>query len=167
MALRSSGGLTSAAFDFDLASANGDFTARADLGRMDAKQLNLMTIPFGNLKMITADLKEAHFRLKGTKDGTTGTLRMIYTNLSVEILTKGKKETGMKEDKIMTFLANLVGIRKKNPADDGTETIGQNIVVRRTPEMPFFNMVWKTLFGGMKDVMLKGPAKKIKIGQEE
>jgi hypothetical protein len=125
-----------------------------------------MTIPFGNLEMKTADLKEAHFRLKGDVTGTTGSLRMIYKDLTVELLMPDKKEHGMKEDKFMTFLANLVGVRKENPSQDGKETIATGITVKRTPEMPFFNMVWKTLFGGMKDIMLKGPAKKIKIGQE-
>jgi hypothetical protein len=160
-------GRMTAEFDFDLSSPNGKFSAKADLGRMNERELNIMTIPFGNMQMKSADLKEAHFNLQGNHDGTTGTLRMIYNNLNVELLMKGKKDHKMKKDGFMTFLANLVGVRKNNPAENGKETIAENIRVKRTPVMPFFNMIWKTLFGGMKDVMLKGPAKNIKIGQEE
>jgi hypothetical protein len=160
-------GKMTAGFDFDLGSNDGHFTARADLGSMGPEELSIMTVPFGNLKMKSADLKEAHFRLTGNRNGTVGSLRMIYEDLCIELLKKGNGSPGMKKDKLMTFLANLVGIRKGNPANNGKETIAHHISVERTPPMPFFNMIWRTLFGGMKDIMLKGPAKKIKIGQEE
>ena len=159
-------GKMTASFDFDLASPMNEYTAKADMGRIGAKELNIMTIPFGNMEMKTADLKEAHFRLQGNKNGTIGSLRMIYNNLTVEMLAVDKKNGGMKDDKFMSFLANLVGVRKDNPDKKGIETKAENIVVKRTPVMPFFNMIWKTLFGGMKEIMLKGPAKNIKIGQE-
>lgn len=158
-------GRMTAAFDFDLTSKNGDFSAKADLGRMNEKELNLMTVPFGNMVMKNVDLKSAQFNLRGNRNGTSGTLRMIYSDLNVELLKK--KEDKMKKDGLMTFLANLLGVRKNNPTKNGEETIAENIVVKRTAVMPFFNMIWKTLFGGMKDIMLKGPARKIKIGQEE
>jgi len=156
-----------AGFDFDLLSTNGAYTATADMGHIPTKELNLMTIPFGNMKIKTVDFKHAHFRLKGSTHGATARVRIVYDDLSIELLMKGKKDHKMKKDKFMTFLANLIGVRKNNPSKNGKETIAENIIVKRTAVKPFFTIIWEALFAGMKDIMLLGPAKKIKIGQEQ
>lgn len=155
-------GKMKAIFDFDLASEDGSYAASADLGEVSGSSMNKITVPFANLRLNSVRLHNAKFTLRGNRDGTSGTLEMVYNDLNVELL-KVKDSSPAKEQKFLSFLANAVAIRKNNPADGHT---AQNVVVIRTRVQPFFNLIWRTILGGMKEIMLKGAAKKIKLGNE-
>jgi hypothetical protein len=42
-----------------------------------------------------------------------------------------------------------------NPGNDGIERTAQNTRVARLTTQSFFGLIWKTIFAGMQDVMMK------------
>ncbi len=149
-------------FDFDLASAEGKFTGSADLGAMKVEELNTVLIPFGNVYMKSLDIHEGHFRLSGDNKGVTSTVRLLYEKMNIQILKVDPKTHEAKEQPFVTFFTNLTAIRTSNRVGD-KEVIGENIYVVRKRRQPFSNLVWEAFFEGSKKVVLKVPAKDLKV----
>jgi hypothetical protein len=158
-------GAMTARFDFDLASEDGKYRAEAELTDLSAAAINQISVPFANMKMASGNVHYAHFTMEADNDGATGKLIMRYNDLGIELLKVNKEDGKTKQQRFLSFIANAVAVRKNNPAADGKETFAEYVFVPRTRVQPFFNLIWQTLFGGMKQIMLKGAAKNIKIGE--
>lgn len=155
-------GILSVDLDFDLASQDGNYIATAYLGSMQANDLNKIFIPFANLKLKTFHLDEGHLSLRGNNMELKGEARLLYRDLSIEILAMNKKTKKIKKQGFISFLANLVAIRAQNQAGD-KEVIANDIHVIRKERQPFGNLLWEFLFEGMKKIILKVPAKDLKV----
>ena len=69
---------------------------------------------------------------------------------------KMDEETGVvKTQKFLTKLVNKFIMHPSNPGPDGLErTASQHKVLRLTTQS-FFALLWKAIFAGMQDIMLK------------
>jgi hypothetical protein len=148
--------------DFDLASPDGDYTATANLGHVNVNELNSLFVPFANLKLKTFHLDGGHLSILGNNKELNGKARLLYTDLSIEILAPDKKTHQMKKQGFISFLANLVAIRSNNETGE-KEVIANNIHVDRKAKQPFGNLLWEFLFEAMKKIILKVPAKDLKV----
>jgi hypothetical protein len=80
---------------------------------------------------------------------------MWYNNLFI-VLEKQDKETGaIKTKKFMTKLINKFTLYDSNPGANGVLRQATGAQRSRISSQPFFGFVWKSLFTGMQDVMMK------------
>ncbi|MBO9684121.1 MAG: hypothetical protein J7502_15890 [Flavisolibacter sp.] len=138
-----------------LDSLNGRFTASGFVKNVSASQLNEVAVPLANVQINSCTIHDLEFTISGEDYSASGNVRMRYSNLSIT-LRKTDEETGeIKTKKFITKILNRFVIWPDNPGPDGIERVSQNAQVSRLTTQSFFGLIWKTIFAGMQDVMMK------------
>lgn len=138
-----------------LDSTNGRFDASGFVKNITASQLNQLAVPLANIHINSCNIRDLEFSIRGEDFDATANVRVRYNNLSVT-LRKTDEETGeTKTKKFLTKLLNRFVIWPDNPGPDGVERVAQNRKVLRLTTQSFFGLIWKTIFAGMQDVMMK------------
>jgi hypothetical protein len=144
-----------AQFTFYLDSTNGRFDAQGTIQGVNAAQINAIAEPLGNTKFQSFNMQYLKFDLTGDDYMARGKVNMRYSNLFL-LLQKRDEETGnMSTKKFMTKLINKYTLHDNNPGPDGRERIADPIVRSRISTQSLFGLVWKTIFTGMQQVMVK------------
>lgn len=138
-----------------LDSLNGRFDASGSVKNVSASQLNEVAVPLANVQINSCNIQYLEFNVNGEDYSATANVRMRYDNLSLT-LRKTDEETGeIKTKKFMTKILNRFVIWPSNPGPDGIERTSQNKRVARLTTQSFFGLLWKTIFAGMQDVMMR------------
>lgn len=138
-----------------LDSTNGRFDASGFVKNVSASQLNQVALPLANVQINSCNIHDLEFSMSGENYSVTGNVRMLYNNLSIT-LRKTDEETGeTKTKKFLTKILNRFVIWPDNPGSDGVERTSQSKRVARLTTQSFFGLIWKTIFAGMQDVMMK------------
>jgi hypothetical protein len=119
---------------------------------MDGKELNPILKPLGQVEVKSCRIDDVNFSINGNEKAASGEVTFLYKDLKVNIL---KKEEGTHEYKtkgLISFFANALIIKDSNPAKGETRLGHPHFT--RDPQKSFFNLVWKTLFTGIKEVAL-------------
>ncbi|MGV4530381.1 hypothetical protein [Ornithobacterium rhinotracheale] len=89
----------------------------------------------------------AKFNFKGNDKGAKGYMKMDFSNIEVDILTKKTK----KKKKFWSTLANWL-VKDDSKENEGKES--KIIVVERNQQKSFFNLFWLCLKQGLVDNLL-------------
>jgi hypothetical protein len=142
-------------FQFRLDSTNGSFTGQGNIKNVGASQLNTVADPLGNVVINSLILDQFYFDIRGQDYDALTTVGMRYHNLALTI-KKTDEETGqITTRKFITKLLNKFVIWPDNPGPDGVERVVRNKKVLRLTTQSFFNFLWKVIFSGMQDVIMK------------
>jgi hypothetical protein len=134
-------------FKFKLDSDNGSFTTTGHADAFDASVLNKISIPMGLIKINSGEIKQLNFNLRGNDNKASGDFVMQYSNLNVDVMKIDKDTKKVKKRGLLSMAANMV-VKDSNPSSGNLRS--------ETPEYDrdiyksFFNLVWKTIFTGMK-----------------
>jgi hypothetical protein len=140
---------------FFLDSTNGRFNAEGSVPQVSAPQLNGLAGPLASTRLQSFNMHELTFSLAGDDFAARGIVHMKYNNLSV-VLQKVDEETGTtKKRKFLTRLLNRFVLHPSNPGNDGVERTARDVGYRRITSQSFFGLIWKTIFAGMQDVMIR------------
>lgn len=143
-----------AKFIFYLDSTEGEFGVQGKVRNINAEQLNKVSEPLGNIQINSLAIQVLSFQMHGDNYSSKGSVQMRYSNLVVT-LKKTEEETGItKTKRFLTSILNKFTISPSNPAN-GVERVANNVVYARTSTKSFFGVVWKTIFYGMQNIMLK------------
>jgi hypothetical protein len=138
-----------------LDSTNGRFDASGSVKNITAAQLNQVAVPLANVQINSCNIHNLQFTATGEDYSATANVSMRYNNLSLT-LRKTDEETGQTTTKkFLTKILNRFVIWPDNPGPDGVERTVQNKRVARLTTQSFFALLWKTVFAGMQDVMMK------------
>lgn len=138
-----------------LDSINGRFDASGSVKNISAAQLNQVAVPLANVQINSCNIHDLQFNVTGEDFSASANVRMRYNNLALTI-RKTDEETGeIKTKKFITKILNRFVIWSDNPGPDGIERVSQNARVSRLTTQSFFGLIWKTIFAGMQDVMMK------------
>ena len=144
-----------AQFHFYLDQSDGKFTGAGDVKNVSAAQLNALSQPLANVKLQSFDMKRLDFSMRGDDFGATSNVTMWYDNLFV-ILQKQDEETGaVKTKKFMTKLLNKFTLYESNPGPGGVLRKAVDARRSRISSQSFLSLVWKGIFTGMQDVMMR------------
>ncbi len=135
-----------AVFGFDLRSPRGKFTVRARLADLGASRLNPVVTALGDASVKDFHLDQLSCFISGDEKGATGSLRMTYTNLHLALSKKP----------VLSFLVDKLGVHADNPSGSSPERTADDVRQPRDSTKSFFNLIWKTMFGGIKTIALKG-----------
>ncbi|CAL1521449.1 hypothetical protein [Chitinophaga sp. MM2321] len=143
-------GKLKARFDFTLNSKPGQFAVSGQLQNMNGKDLNVVTKPLGKVEIRSCDIQDLTFVIKGDERKAAGHVKLLYKNLKIAVLKQDKDHQGFTRKGLVSFVANLLVIKDSNPLKD-EKVRTSDPVYPRDIKKSFFNLVWKTLFTGVKE----------------
>lgn len=146
----SSGKLT-ARFNVNLNDPSGKFAVAGQLKDMNGKELNVASKPLGMIEIKSCDIDDLTFNIKGDERKAEGFVKLLYQNLKIAVLTQDPGSRQLKRKGLASLIANIMIINDRNPLKGEavrTATVHQT----RDTGKSFFNLVWKTLFKGVKDI---------------
>lgn len=147
-------GKLQARFDFFLNDPKGSFAVSGKLDDMDGRELTPITRPLALVEIKSGYVQEVTFSMQGNERSASGTVKMLYNNLKVRILKKDDETSELKRKGLLSLFANAIAINNSNPRDGQLHIAHPRYV--RDPRKSFFNLVWKTLFAGVKEIAISG-----------
>lgn len=147
--------------DFNLTDPAAAFTYAGHIGAFDLKILNPLAKPLGLIAIESGKVQQMDFKISANNKRSSGKVWFRYTNLKVSLLKEN--DQGKTEDQdFLSFLANMVLIKDSNPVQ-GENIRVANITFERVPQASFFNLMWKSVFVGIREVVGIGmvPMKKM------
>lgn len=133
---------------FNLIDTKGAFSYDGTLGPMSFTALNPLTKPLSMIATKSGEVQGMDFNIKGNVDGAQGRLVLKYTDLNISIMKKGDDDQ-LKKSGIISFLANALLVDNANPKGKDPLKIAYP-TYKRPREGSFFNLMWKTVFEGLK-----------------
>jgi hypothetical protein len=129
----------------------GRFKLDAQLGSLDAAALNPLLRPMALAELDKGRITGLTYHLDATDTKASGTVRFLYEDLSVKLLKKDDDQNKYKSKFLPTLAAGVL-LKRSNPQNNKTR-IGQ-VDYMRDIHRSIFNLMWKSLFSGIKQVAL-------------
>ncbi|RYD80281.1 MAG: hypothetical protein EOP55_02645 [Sphingobacteriales bacterium] len=154
--------------DFNLTDQNGAFSYSGNLGNFNMQKLNPLSKSLGLVEIESGNIQRVAFKANGNLRSASGSLSMVYSNLKVKLLSDNIDGEGTKEKGFLSFLANNILVKDENP-EKGEAPRTATMTNTRIPSASFFNLMWKTVFVGIKDIVgvgivpEKNPVKQQKV----
>ncbi len=147
--------------DFDLNAPDAAFDYTGTVGPFNLQVLNPLSKSLGLIEIESGQVQKVDFAVHANVRRSNGSMHFYYNDLKVNLLKKdddGKK----KERGLLSFLANTILIKNDNPSK-GEEVRTAKIAQERVPQASFFNLMWKSVFLGMRETVGIGivPMKKM------
>lgn len=147
--------------DFNLTDKDAAFSYVGNIGSFDMKVLNPLAKSLGLVEIEQGTVQKATFSVNANVRRSTGKVAFYYNDLKVNLLKEG--DDGEKKKKgLLSFLANNVLIKNDNPTK-GEAVRTANVTYERVPQASFFNLMWKSVFVGIREAVGIGavPMKKM------
>ena len=131
-----------------LKNPNGWFRINGRLNKTDATVFNQLTKPLALAEIESGQLNSLTFDLTGTDYRSRGTVILRYEDLKLSLLRKNRNDE-YKRKSLSSFIANIA-IKNENPEND--EPVRKaSISYERDTQRSFFNLLWKSIFVGVKE----------------
>jgi hypothetical protein len=144
----------SALFRFDMRNPSGRFSVDASLQSLDAPALDSVMRPLAKASMRSFHLDRLDAHITGDEGGARGDVRLRYDHLRLELLKTGPDSGSLSKKPLLSFLVNRLAVRQDNPSGTSPERTAQGLSAR-DPQKSFFNLIWKTLYDGVRKIVLK------------
>ncbi|MEJ5994886.1 hypothetical protein WG904_10700 [Pedobacter sp. Du54] len=137
--------------DFNLTDAAASFSYIGHVSPFNLKVLNPLSKSLGEVEIESGKVKSVDFNIYANQNSSKGRVSFKYTDLKVKLLEEG--EDGKKEKKkLLSFLANTILIKDDNPSKGEAARVA-NITWSRVPQASFFNLMWKSVFVGIREIV--------------
>ena len=136
--------------NFNLTSKKADFNFNGTMGKMDMRSLNQLARNLSLTNIRSGTINKAEFEVSGNRNTSVGYIKLYYNNLKVDLLKNDDDRNELEKRGVVSALANTLVIKNDNPGEDGTLRIGKT-VTERLKSASFFNLMWKSLFVGIKE----------------
>lgn len=135
---------------FYLQHPDGRFDIDGSMGKTPAKTFNVLAEPMGPARFEEGKVNNLKFNLAGTNYQMNGTVQMLYEDLKVSLLEKDKGSHTLDRKALTSFVANIK-IKNANPGNNKEARVAQ-INYKRDTNKSLFNMAWKSLFDGVREI---------------
>jgi hypothetical protein len=113
----------------------------------NAKLLNVVSIPMSLIRVNTGTINSVDFNFEGDNLQAGGKFVMKYNDFKIDVLKQDKTAGKIKKKGITSLIANVI-VTNDNPRNDNLREEKPHF--NRDVQKSFFNLVWKTIFTGMK-----------------
>ncbi|MEP7230262.1 MAG: hypothetical protein ABI691_08430 [Ginsengibacter sp.] len=137
----------SGSFTFTLKDTSGKFIASGNIPSFDAHLLNDVAVPMALMRINTGTINSLDFTFKGNNYEAVGKMVMKYSDLKVDILKRDEESGGVKKKGLTSLLANII-VKNDNPRNGNLREESPHF--DRDTRKSFFNLIWKTIFTGIK-----------------
>jgi hypothetical protein len=135
---------------FDMARyKTGAFTADINVKGFDGNVITPVSEPLGMFRLKSGTVQSIKAQEQGDEVSATGKTLILYKDLKIIPLEKGKgDDSSLNKKHITGFLANAFIIKNDNPS--GNEAVRNPVTsFKRDPHASFFNLIWKTVLTGI------------------
>jgi hypothetical protein len=129
----------------------GHFTMDARIGSMNSSSLNPLLKPMALAELDKGKINRLIYHLEANNRNAKGNLEFLYEDFSLKLLKKDDEKNVYKTKALPTLAAGLV-IKHSNPLHGTTRT--GNVDYTRDIHRSIFNLMWKSLFSGIKQIAL-------------
>jgi hypothetical protein len=156
-----------AVFAFDGRSPSGKFTVEASLKDLDADHLNPVITALAKASVSSFHLDQLSCVISGDEHGASGSLHMRYRGLQLELFKAGAAKTAaqpsghLSRKPLLSFLVNKLALYPDNPTGKKAERVAIGVAQTREPTKSFFNLIWKTMFQGIRTIAVRRIGKSI------
>lgn len=149
-------------FSFDLLAEDGAFTYSGLLHGLNGPAMNAVTKPLGMVHIKSGVVDELSFDLKANEYGASGNMVFKYHDLAIAVLKREAGTAWLIRQGFLSFLANNLIINPQNPSKEGI--LSKAVInYNKVPDRSFFNLIWKSLFQGIKYSVGVTPQKEAQI----
>lgn len=138
--------------DFNLTAKDAAFSYKGSVAPMNMMVLNTVAKNMGLVQIESGKMQKTTFDIKANKNGSSGRVGFYYSDLKVTLLKDGELGEPPKKKGLLSFIANTILIKDDNPTKGEPARIA-DITFQRTPAASFFNMLWKSVFIGMRETI--------------
>jgi len=125
----------------------GRFTIEGDIGSIDATALNPLTQPMALTRLEKGSIDRLDFAIRGTDSTGDGQVALSYRDIKVSVLRRDKDDSGYDKKGLASLFANFIVKNSSRPDDPDPKEVH----FQRIRNKSFFNLIWKTLFTGVKE----------------
>jgi hypothetical protein len=129
----------------------GHFIMDTRMGSINSTALNPLLKPMALAEMDKGNINRLVYHLDATNTYAKGNLEFLYEGLSLKLLKKDDEKNTYKTKALPTLAAGLV-MRHSNPLHGTTRT--GNVDYTRDIHRSIFNLMWKSLLSGIKQIAL-------------
>jgi hypothetical protein len=144
--------------NFNLTSKIGEFNYKGTLGAASATSFNKLLEPIALVKADKGYFNKISFDVKANINGSHGTVQALYKDLKVSALVK-EPDGSLGKDGLISFLVNALFVTPNNP-EEGEVARTSNFTYTHSPKRSFFNLMWKSIFTGIKDNVIESKEEK-------
>ena len=134
-------------FKFFLNGTGGNFETNGHVSSFDALLLNKVSVPMALIRLNSGTINSVDFNFKGNDLKADGDFVMKYEDLKVDVLKRDDDSKKIEKKGLTSFLANTI-VKNSNPYNGHLRK--ETPHYDRNIQKSFFNLVWKTIFTGMK-----------------
>jgi hypothetical protein len=125
------------------------FSVTGSLSPFNVRILNPILEPLAKISIRSGKVDKFQFNFSADSSKATGNLILGYNDLKISVLEL--KNGNTKEAKFLSFLANSLMLRSKNPK--GKELLPEEIIYPRDHRRSVINYCWKSVFSGIRGVL--------------
>lgn len=138
--------------DFNLTAKNAAFSYYGNVAPMNMRVLNPVAKNMGLIEIESGQMQKTDFSIQANALGSSGKVNFYYRDLKIKVLKEGEDGAAAKKHGLLSFLANNLLIEDANPRK-GQPPRTAKVTFQRTPAASFFNLMWKSLFIGMRETV--------------
>lgn len=135
--------------NLNLTSPVQEYNYSGKMHKMQAKYFNQITRPLALLDISSGLADSAIFNINADYRNASGKLIIYYRDLNIGIL-KLNKNKKLHRSTILSLVANNLLLKEDNPSKGEALRTGR-IRYSRPDSVSFYNMIWKSLFTGIKE----------------
>jgi hypothetical protein len=139
---------------FILRDPDGRFNLKANMGAINAKDLNALTEPMGPARMEKGEIKGLRIDFNGSDHSINGNMTLLYDNLKISVLEKDRGAKEWDRKSLTSFVANIF-VKNSNLPEDDEAARTANVTYQRDTNRSIFNLGWKSIFKGIMDTVKK------------
>ena len=138
------------AIHFNLTAASAPFQYSGTVQPFNMTVLNPLSKPLGQIALESGQVRRVQFDMQANEQGAKGKVQFTYSDLKVSLLKKD--DAGKTTQKgLLSFLANTLLVKDQNP-EPGKAPRTAHIQLDRVPQASFFNLMWKSIFLGIREI---------------
>jgi hypothetical protein len=123
------------------------------LSAMDLTRLDAFLDIAEHTRIKSGTVKEAAFEIDVAAGQARGRVRAIYGNLEIAVLDKQSGTEKGLNNRVASFLANLLKIRSSNAPDASGSMKEGEVNYMRKPDEEFLQFAWFALRAGVLDII--------------
>ncbi len=144
--------------NLNLTSKVGEFNYKGSLGAASATSFNILLEPIALAKAERGYFNKISFDVKANVNGSRGTVQALYKDLKVSALVR-EGDGSLGKDGLISFLVNTLLVTPNNPEVGESARIA-HFTYDHPPTRSFFNLMWKSIFTGIKENVIETKADK-------
>jgi len=139
--------------NFNQSSKVGEFNYKGSMGAASATSFNKLLEPIAMVRADEGYFNKITFDVKANVKGSYGTVQTLYKDLKVSALVK-QDDGSLGKDGLISFLVNALVVTPNNP-EEGEPARISNFTHSHPPKQSFFNLMWKSIFTGIKENVIE------------